>query len=563
MISTARKEIFKDLRQQIFDKSKWKRDHFSVYNYEAGLGKSMYAQELMAESSERILYVQRFSKNNALEVTVNRINKIAGENVAVAYTGEDTRKKRIRKKKLEARVLCITHKMYIQICRGNHQDLLSNRKILIIDEYPDLIEQIKIGKKEIGQLFIDIFHYGNTDGLALRLRELLHKYSHDSEMILKKEMKFVDFSDLAFRKYAETINQIIDEVVQKGKGEDYELLFKFQQLLKKGAYFYHGSFHTIDSTIKFSMLECNIILDANGGFDYRYNLSKKFKVIHQEKYLDYSQAELYHYELNTSKRSILSYLNLTETILKKINFSECKGILFVTEKEQVENVKMEIEGYFDENFEDIQTRLSVNLSVGYFGALTGINDFRLYDKVVILKTPNFNYETYVMNNFIYNSFEGIPNENIPIFENKAVETIRLSTVAGEIYQAIRRIARDSPGEAQIHIVNDNQEIINTILEQMPCIQYSKHQIHVLKSKNDRERQQEHHSKKKLNEKRLEEAKKLIIEAQQSGKLFIKKKDIRSMLGINQSPNFTLLLNELSSFLHDKKVINEGQKLIFR
>lgn len=46
-------------------------------------------------------------------------------------------------------------------------------------------------------------------------------------------MKFVDFSDLAFRKYAETINQIIDEVVQKGKGEDYELLFKFQQLLKK------------------------------------------------------------------------------------------------------------------------------------------------------------------------------------------------------------------------------------------------------------------------------------------------------------------------------------------
>lgn len=545
------------------DKTAWKKGQFIVFDYEAGLGKSLYAQELMSESVERILYVQRFSKNNALRETADRINKTAGSNIAVAYTGEDTRKKKVRKKKLEARVLCITHKMYIQICRGIHQDLLQNRTILIIDEYPDLLEHIVISKKEIGQLFTDVFHYGNTDELAFQLRELLYKYSHDSEMILNREMKFVDFRELTFRNYAEIINQILDKIAQKGKGEDYDLLFKFQQLLINGGYFYQGAFHTIDSTINFAMLECNIILDANGGYDYRYNLSKRFKVIHQEKYLDYSQAELYHYELNTSKRSLQSYLNLTETILKKLNFKECKGVLFVTEKAQVENVKMEIEGYFDENFEDIQKRLSVNLSVGYFGALTGINDFRLYDKVVVLKTPNFNYETYVMNNFIYNTFEGILNENIPIFENKAVETIRLSTVAGEIYQAVRRIARDSPGDAQIHIVNDNQEIINTILEQMPGIKYFQQQIHVLKSKDNMDNQQEHVTKMKLHEKRLEEAKKLITEAQESGKAFIKKKEIRTLLGINQSPNFTLILNELSSYFHEKKIINEGQKLIFK
>ena len=79
--------------------------------------------------------------------------------------------------------------MYSNICRGDHQDLIANRRILVIDEYPDLSERITVTNKEIGQLWTDIFQYGfaETDDLASLLRDMANKYSNDSMVLKNRE----------------------------------------------------------------------------------------------------------------------------------------------------------------------------------------------------------------------------------------------------------------------------------------------------------------------------------------------------------------------------------------
>ena len=564
VVSTS---VFYDLKNQIFDRNKWNSKVFSVYGYEAGAGKSRSAQQYLAETEDRALYVQRFSKDGELDATAKRINSLAGKEIAVAFTGEDTKKKRARKRAIEARTLCITHKMYSNICRGDHQDLIADRRILVIDEYPDLLEQISVTNNEIGQLWTEIFQYGftETDDLASLLRDMANKYSNDSEVLKNKEMVFVNFQSEKYDKYKEVIEQLLKKVGLSKRNEQKELLFKFQQILNNGAYYYEGGFHTFDSTPKFAMLDCNIILDANAEFDYRYSLSTKFNVIKQPKIYDYSQAIFYHYDLNTSKKALKNYINLTEKALERIDLKDSSGVLFVTEQGQKEQVEKGIEAHFNDTLEGMQETLGIPIVTDYFGNLIGKNNYRKFNTVIVQKTPNFDYGTYALTNFFYKYHENLPIATISIFKDEDIEKVRLSTISGEIYQAIRRIARNNTniGDAKIHVFNSNQEVIDTVLEQMPGIQYHKCQIEVSKvGKEAGAKEQGKEKKPSLTDKRIEEVKSILTNLKQSGKSDITKKEIRTQIGIKSSGNFTKLFDDLKPFLQINQISIEGQKFIF-
>ncbi|WP_108671771.1 hypothetical protein [Peribacillus acanthi] len=555
--------IFDDLKNQIFDRNKWNSKVFSVYGYEAGAGKSRRTQQYLAETEDRALYVQRFSKDGELDATAERINSLAGNEIAVAFTGEDTKKKRARKRAIEARTLCITHKMYSNICRGDHQDLIADRRILVIDEYPDLLEQISVTNKEIGQLWTEIFQYGfaETDDLASLLREMANKYSNDSEVLKNREIVFVSFQSDKYDKYKEVIEQLLKKVGQTKRNEQKELLFKFHQILNNGCYFYEGAFHTFDSTPKFAMLDCNIILDAN-WFDYRYSLSTKFNVIKQSKIFDYSQAEFYHYDLNTSKKALKNYINLTEKSLERIDLKDSSGVLFITEQGQMEQVEKGIETYFNDTLNGIQETLGVPISTDYFGNLIGKNNYRNFNTVIVQKTPNFNYGTYALTNFFYKYHENLPTDNISIFQDEDVEKIRLSTISGEIYQAIRRIARDNPADAKIHLFNSNQEVIDMVLEQLPNIQYHKCQIDINRIGKVKGAKEERKKEPTQFDEKVEEVKGILTNLQQSGKSYIRKKEVRIQVGIKDGANFSKVLDVLRPFLQINQIKSEGQKLIF-
>ncbi|MEI2368021.1 hypothetical protein [Niallia circulans] len=566
VVSTS---IFDDLKLQIFDKSKWKKGKFMVFGYEAGLGKSLTTQRYLAESEERALYVQRFVKDGALDETVERINKIAGDKVAVRLAEEEITKIKARKRAIGARVLCITHQLYYSICRGKHKDLIQGRSILIIDEYPDLLEQITVSSREIGQLWATFYQYGfkETDELASLFRDLIRDYSYSSEIQKKKEMIFVNFNEEKYDKYKEVIEKLFKKADQIKKAEHKELLYKFQQLLHNGGYFYEYAFHTVDTTPQFAMLESNIVLDANAEQDYRYALSNKFHVINQPKVYDNSNAVFYHYDVNTSKKALKGYKNLTEKALEQIDLKGCSGLLFITEKGQKENVEKEIKKFFGKSLEELQKTFGFPISIDYFGNLIGKNSYRVYNTVVMLKTPFFSCETYTLSKFLYSCMENLPIGNISIFQDEVVEKIRVSTIAGEMYQAIRRIARNNPGEAKIYVFNNNQEVIDMVLEQLPGIQYDKRQIEV---ENVRERvggkvKAKKEKKPTKFDLTVEKVKVILTNLKQLDVKDIQKEEVRIEAGVKDKSNFSKMLIALKPFLETNQIDKDTnkQRFIFR
>lgn len=338
-------------------------------------------------------------------------------------------------------------------------------------------------------------------------------------------------------------------------------------MLQNGGYFYEYAFHTVDTTPKFSMLDCNIILDANAEQDYRYILSKKFHVIKQSKVFDNSNAVFYHFDVNTSKKALKGYKNLTEKALEQIDLKDCTGILFITEKRQKENVEEEIEKFFGKSLEEIQKSLGFPISVDYFGNIIGKNCYRYYNNVVMLKTPNFNYGTYGLNMFFFNRQQNLPIANISIFQDEIVEKIRISTIAGEMYQAVRRIARNNPGDAKIYVFNNNQEVIKMVLEQLPGIRYQKSQIDIEKVGKEAEKKERVKQEKKPTkfEITVEKVKTILTDLKQSKVKEIQKEQVRMKAGVKDKSNFSKILMALKPFLetnHIDKDTNK-QRFIFR
>ncbi|NRD76590.1 hypothetical protein HPT25_03675 [Bacillus sp. BRMEA1] len=566
IVSTS---IFDDLKQQVFDKRRWDKTTFKVFSYEAGLGKSLTTQQFLAEAEDRALYVQRFVKDGALDETVERINEIAGTKVAVRLAEDEIKSGKARKGAINARVLCITHQLYYSICKGNHQDLIADRSILVIDEYPDLLEQITVADREIGQLWATFYQYGlkETDELASLFRDLIRDYSYSFEIQKNKEMIFVHFNEEKYDKYKEVIDRLFKKADQIKKAEHKELLFKFQQLLHNGGYFYEYAFHTVDTTPKFAMLDCNIILDANAEQDYRYALSNKFQVIKQPKVFDNSNAVFYHYDVNTSKKALKGYKNLIEKALEQIDLKGSTGILFITEKSQKEKVEKEIEGYFNKTLKEVQEAWGYPVTVDYFGNLIGKNCYRNYNTVIMLKTPNFSYESYTLSNFLYSSMENLPIGNISIFQDETVEKIRISTTAGEMYQAIRRIARSNTGDARIYVFNNNQDVIDMVLEQLPGIQYQKSQMDVEKVGREEGGKEKVIKEKKMTkfDMTVEKVKAILTNLKQSNIKEIQKEQVRVEAGVKDKSNFSKLLIALKPFLETNQIDKDTnkQRFIFR
>lgn len=564
MNNIIQQDYFKELREQILDTNKWDKEHFIIFNHEAGTGKSRETHRILGEMTKthdyRVLYVQLFERNNELDNTVQSINEHAGRIVAERFAKDDTKSKKRRKQAIEAQILCITHRMYKQICLGAHRDLLEGRNILIIDEYPDLLEKITVSLKDIMHLWADYCDYGyrEIEELAYILRDKLNEYEKKYYTIQHKKMIPLSFESEKYDKYKEAIRQLLKMRMDKEKKE---LLRKFQQILENDALFFERKFHTYDASYDFVLLDNNIILDANANFDYRYRLSNKFILKNQEKIHDYTHSVFYHYEVNTGKNGLSKYLNFPQSVLNEISIEGRKGILFVTDKENKENVEKSLEYHFSaygDNLAEIGERLNCKLAVDYYGNITGINTYKYFDTIVILKTPFFDYLTYSLTYFYFQ--KKLPSENIEIFKDEEVENIRKNTVAGEMYQAIKRINRDNSHSAKMYVFCDNQDIVDIVLQQFKNIQYVKREIYVAKK---REEQDNSKRKETLYEQKIAELRELLLEYKEAGVSSVRKKELREKLGIKDKSNFAKMLRSQHSFLQTHYIVNKGQKLIFK
>lgn len=568
MNSAVKKYDFEEIHQQLVHKNKWRNDVFVVYPFEAGSGKSRETQRFLGEMTKqylyRALYVQRFIKDNQLQETVNRINKFAEKIVAFGVTGEDKKNKKKWKQAVDAQVLVCSHSMYKQICRGHHPELISKREILIIDERMDLVERISISIEDISQLWgrFDLYHSGKLiEELAEKLKEKFYHYSVLLGPLSKREMLYIHFEETDYSKYKKAIDELINSVTDQ---EQKKLLMRVQNLLKNGGFFFENKFHTFED-ISFCMLENNLILDANGNFDATYQLFEDmFLIKKQPPIFDYSQSTLYHYEVKTGKGDLEKYIGFFENSLEQIEFKRGSKILFVTDKDSVEKIQEALLikfAHIGDNLKEIEDVLGIKIEIQYFGNIIGLNDYRDFDTVAILKTPNYSYLDYSLMYLYYQKLSGRPIDNIRVFEHAEVETIRKSIIAGEIYQSIKRINRDLSKNANMYLFCSNKEAVEIVLNQLKNVQYVKREMTV-----EKKRKKYDNTKRKeqsIFEQKVTKVQKTLIELKKSKASSIRKKDIRQQVGILDKSQFAKILKALEPFLKINHIESQGQKLIFK
>ncbi|MEK5357907.1 hypothetical protein [Paenibacillus sp. FSL L8-0709] len=529
---------FSDLFEQITDSAKWSAEKFVVFNHEAGTGKSRTTHEIIGEMTKiheyRVLYVQRFARDNELENTVDAINMHAGRKVAESFTGEDTKKVMVKEIIEQRQVICITHQMYIQICKGEHKYLIKDRDILIIDEYLDLLEKLTISSCDIGLLWAEC----NKRGVSFigEWAQLLRDIK-DEGCMSNQIMRFIDFKDEIYQMYVTKIKSAIEKLNDEHSKLFKGILTKSIQLLKNGGYLFENAFHTIDGTRDFVLLKNNIILDANGEFEYRYKLSQKFDIRPKEKMFEYSKDFLFHYEINTTKNALKKDKAFLQEALKKVELIGRKGVLYVTEMENTKTLEKEIINMYSaygNSIEDIEKKLQCKIKIDYFGNIIGVNYYREYDTVVLLKTPNYDYLTYASTLHYYSNLENKPMSSVEVFKNDVVESIRKSSVAGELYQAIKRINRDNSKEANIYLFSAYMDAVDLVVEQLPNIKY----IRIDFSK------REYNSTKRKDSSKLEKAKSLLLDAKEKGLGKMKKDELREQLEIKDKSGLSSILRKL-------------------
>ncbi|MEK3976195.1 hypothetical protein [Psychrobacillus sp. FSL K6-1267] len=556
-------DYFKELKEQITNKELWDKNQFYIYDYEAGSGKSTNTFQFVGDMTKtqpyRVLYVQRFLKDDELAKTVATINVHAGRRVAETFTGEDAKKVKRRGKAKEAQVLCITHKMYISFCKGNHEEFWKDRNILIIDEYPDFLERVTVSKDEIGYMWMMEYLYKDQSikTLVYKLRKSLMETEINRKVEKGNELILVEFDDREFCLLRDRIPSIIDSV--SGTKEK-EILGKIEQVLTNGCYFYEGAFHTFNNKIQMLLLDNNIILDAN-GFDYRYSLSKKYHVKQQPKIYDYSPSTLNHIEIKTSKKELSSQINLPEKTFHAILPEEMGKTLFISDKENKAIIEKKLTEYLLNRYdsEKVQAMMNEKFKIDYFGNIIGVNSYRDFDNVVIMKTPNFDYLAYALTYMYYRMNDQQSVGNVSVFQHEEVEKIRKTAIAGEIYQAIKRVNRDNSRVSNMYVLTDNQDVVDFVVNQLPGIQYKKTSMQANNKSDTKSRTK---TVKKFDQ-QVEGTIRAIMDAKRSGAICIQKKAIREEIGISDKSNFSKVMKAIQGFLEVNGFDMNGQKIILR
>ncbi|WAH42383.1 hypothetical protein NZD89_02440 [Alicyclobacillus fastidiosus] len=551
-MTTKHEDYFQGLRQQIFNEEQWDSQVFVTFNHEASSGKSRYMHELLSQVAttppyHRALYVQLFA-GEELANTVQSINQHAGMIVAAEFIGGDKKIKYKLQQASEIPVLCVTHEMYFQFCRGNYSNLWCGRDILVIDEFPSFMHPIAIGGDELGQFVLNSIRHQDF-GMKYLADKLMNKFvelERVYEDYLTNDIPFVRFPELSgdLSRLEATMN-LVDDSVNK------TLMENIHHLIKNGGYFFEGKFHTYDFRLPPLMLRNNVVLDANSGFDYRPELSDQFQVKRQDKLFDYSSSSLIHYAVDTGKTALGTYTNFAAQVLKEISLEGCHGALFITDKQNEKEVVESILAHFKEygnTLEQISENLGYPIAVDHFGNLTGVNKYRDFDTVLVLKTPNFNYMTYLLNHF-YHTKQG--RDNI-LFQDDEVQLVRRRMVAGEIYQSIHRICRDHIRPAKIYVFCNNQEVVDTIVSELPGVQYVKKELAVSLKK--RKRNAKGNGKNQVPQ--VTQFQQLLLEYKMSGADSVSKKEVQEKLGIKDASNLNKLTRQSKSFLQEKVIVVE-------
>ena len=567
--------------------------HFAVFDIEAGCRKTRTAEEALVElykTGKKAIFVRQF--NNDCRESMENINRLTGKEISFAYNNEDVTTDMIGKMKLEKfPILIITHQKYkvLMMDSSKRKKFSQDRTTLVIDEFLAAIHPISIDEKDIetyralfkeDYILLRTFEkamYMVTDFLKTwNKMECVRKYVSLADKSPSKDFKkLIDLiranmtnEQLEEYKYrihqSSCINANINLLAEiKTVKALCEKLIEYKQLFGNMCLYFDKRLITTDRRYKYWFLENNIMLDASGELQIAYSLNKEeFELKHCEKVLDHGKWKIINIPVTTTssvKERITNFYDVVNEEIRKYG----DDILVVGRKEEMDLINAPEE------------------NKGYFGNITGSNQW--YDKknVAIIQTHNLSDVDYILKFLHYSKGKldenfnlnarciGRSHKMIYSFTDERLENIRVHWIASEIYQAIKRVNRNMVHTTDVIIFLNNEKIISLVQEQMKnsCLEvtdYDKEMFHMVESKQDKyldELQKNSYATKFIE--LLAELQNGLHSEMLDSENRISKKDARLYLGINSTANFSnkvLRKTEVISYCEVRNIGLKGQHI---
>lgn len=499
-IENCNTELLEEQKRQlkheiVYDKNS---GHFAVFDIEAGCRKTRSAESALVDlckHGKKAIFVRR--TDNDCRESMKNINELAGGNIAFAYNNEDVpvnTASKINSYLQNIPIVIITHQKYTVLMKdmGKRKLFSKGRSALVIDEFLSTINIIALGEGDI-KTYKALFE---NDSVLLQAFNKAMRQPIDFLTAYNKEnseRRFTSFMDKSPSKdfnllvkliHANVTNDLLKEWKENIRCSvtpipDINLallddmytvktmcghILEYKQLFTGMCLYSDKKLYTTDKRCNYWFLDNNIMLDASGELQIAYSLNnEEFMLQHCEKVLDHSQWKIINVPVTTTtavKDKILNFYDVVNQKLKKYG----NDILVVGKKDEMRLIDVPEE------------------NKGYFGNITGSNQW--YDKknVAIIQTHNLSDVDYILK-YLHYAKETI-EESFPLtckcngrtvkkiysFTDKRLEKIRIHWIASEIYQAVKRVNRNMRYATDVLIFINNEEVIELIKSQMKnCI----------------------------------------------------------------------------------------------
>ncbi|KAF1085685.1 hypothetical protein SPSYN_01829 [Sporotomaculum syntrophicum] len=538
------------------------KDKFLVIDTEAGLGKSLETEKTLAllymqNPKIKSIFVQKF-KNTDKNFSHKRINKLAGKEIAIAIDASNYKE---HKKKLKNfNVLIITHEKYKVLSKDKKQRKIfsEDRSILIIDEMIDMLEVYLYNKlrfawfedclpRELRPIYNECINELENFLVTNKGKSFFNSKNKDTGKMIKEFKKLIQVNITP--EYAKTYrNEISENKTPMKKSDFLNEVHILEQFYKHTSVVDNQNAYTYDSDIQYWMLNNNIILDANGGFQYLYKISDIFEVRRQAKIVDHRNWTLHIADINTTKSKKLKAINFYDQIRKHI-----EGILKPEDKLFICGSKD------DEQYIKIEHK---NISINHFLNVIGKNDWKDFNKAYLIHTPNIPFHVFVLRYLYYSkkkmdnrsNWNLVKNGRVMIFKNKDFNKVRIAYLVSELYQTVKRINRNNEYKADVYILNNDSIVIEMLKKQMKNVKSREFDLDIEYKKAPKQNPVE---KENYVDKFIQTLKIIPF-----GKY--KKKYLREKIGCeNKSYYSNKVLNHMSvkKYMKDNNILSIGQSII--
>lgn len=456
-----------------------------VYPIEASVGKTRTVIEALQDKKMQVktLLVTKLIDEQA---RIQRELDDAGV-TTVVYNSSNTL---IDEQKIaNAQVLIITHEKYKRLCSDTAKAELftRGRSLLIIDEYIDILSYYQVGINLINDANKILERLPND----LLWKLYINIVTPIKTMMDKRFGKNVGVQWIDKPLLKADIDTIVDSLVEQVKRShipDKEFLhtvFKNKEELKQHInslrYYFNTSKVLIDKYYIYSVnlgvkhlqgFKKTILLDASASFVELYK-SKMFNVHQCNRVVDHGNTELIHAVYRTSqyaKSYRPSYIDEIEKYLESNIYQHDRAVIFGS-KEEVFKLKEKVKCY------------GIGTDVVTFAGSRGKNDWGTYNKAFIIHTPSLRESYYIFQYLYYFpeearhfigdnhaiSFRMGAGGHHTFVNNKRLHDLRSTDIASNMYQAVKRVDRNSESRlenVQLHLLCSLNEVIEIVEHQL-------------------------------------------------------------------------------------------------